>query len=96
MHAGLIAQAIQLQRQLRGRALGELQRHGTCLGLQLAQHLVDRRLTERHAAFERGIDLDIEPGLDAAHQKLHRNGVDEGSGHYGHEREQKQEPQRQA
>ena len=61
LHPGLLAQAFELRDELRARSVGELERHGACLRLQLDQHLIDRLLTEIHAAFQRRVDFDVEP-----------------------------------
>src|SRR2546427_172851 len=71
------AQALELRRHLGRRQRRELPRHGLCLTLQLDQHLIDRLLPEVDAAFERGVDLDVEPGFDRPRQELHRNRVDD-------------------
>ena len=67
------------------------------LGLQLVQHLVDRPdWPEVDAALERGVDLDVEPGFDAARQKLHRHRVDDSARQRrASDREAHQQPQRE-
>jgi hypothetical protein len=96
LHACLLAQTVEQHHLLRGRAIGELVRHGPALDLQVIEHLVDRRLTEELCAFERRIDLDVEPRFDAAGEKLHRHEVHQRAGRKRHQPEHHQQAQPQA
>ncbi len=66
--------------ELRRRRIGKLDGQGARLLLQLEQHLVDRLLAQVHSALERGIDLDVEPGLDRSRDELHRYRVHDEAG----------------
>jgi len=96
VRAGLTAQALELRHQLARRRIGQLGRHGACFGLQLDQHLVDGLLSEADAAFERGIDLDVEPRFDRPRDELHRDGIHDEPGQHGERGEAQQQPQREA
>ena len=89
-------QALEIRHELRGGNIGEVERHGARLGLQIEQHLVDHLLAEVDPALERRVDLDIEPRLDRARQELHRHGVDDKAWQHGERGEAQEEPQRKA
>ncbi|MDW8468233.1 MAG: hypothetical protein RML56_03620 [Burkholderiales bacterium] len=81
---------------LRRRLLAELERHRPRLGLQVGEHLVERRLPEVQPAFERRLDLHVEPGLDRTGEELHRHRVDEGARRKRHQRKEQRQAKREA
>ena len=88
--AGLLAQAVEPGAGALRRTF-QVEDHVVGLVAHLGHQVIECILAERDAAFERRIDADVEPGLDAAHDELQRHGIDDQAGHDPHQREQQHE-----
>jgi len=84
----LLAQPVQTKGNHPGIGFSQGDRHLLSLLFEVLHQIVERVATELHTAFQRAVDLYVEPRLDAVAEERNRDAVQQRSGQDRHQRKQ--------